>query len=174
MISNEYCRMMADYNAWQNRSLITAADALSHDERWQDRGAFFKSIARTLNHLVWDDALWLARFLGDERPEETIQPMIDAPAEWSAFKELRTQRDLEIKNWAAALSANDMDEAIGWYPAGGLSRIEKSQSLCVVHFFNHQTHHRGQVHSMLTSAGVSPEATDLPMLERSTTDKACI
>ncbi|WP_299775375.1 DinB family protein [uncultured Tateyamaria sp.] len=60
---------MARYNAWQNGSLVAAADTLSDGERWQDRGAFFGSIAATFNHLLWDDALWLARFTGETRPE---------------------------------------------------------------------------------------------------------
>ena len=111
------------------------------------------------------DALWLARFAGDERPEETIKSSLDDPSEWEIFKKLRLQRDLEISEWADSLTESNLTQQIAWYPSGGDIRIQKPSSLCVVHFFNHQTHHRGQIHSMLTSLGRSPEATDLPMLE---------
>lgn len=72
MISPGYCRLMSRYNAWQNASLVAAADGLSNEERWKDRGAFFKSIAATFNHLYWADALVLERLKGNERPEEAL------------------------------------------------------------------------------------------------------
>lgn len=164
MISNDYCRMMARYNAWQNDSLVAAADQLSAEQRWEDRGAFFGSIAATFNHLLWDDALWLARFAGDARPEDHIPVSLNAPEAWEVFKEARKQRDREITDWAAQVAPDDMNGTVSWYPAGGAERIVKPRALCVVHLFNHQTHHRGQVHAMLTAAGAQPEATDLPML----------
>jgi uncharacterized damage-inducible protein DinB len=64
MISAEYCRLMARYNTWQNTSLVAAADGLTDEDRWKDRGAFFQSIAATLNHLYWADALMLERLTG--------------------------------------------------------------------------------------------------------------
>ena len=72
MITLDYCRLMAHYNAWQNISLLTAAGALSTRQRWQDRGAFFGSIAATLNHIYWADTLQLARLKGNERPHENL------------------------------------------------------------------------------------------------------
>lgn len=164
MITPAYCRLMARYNAWQNSSLVTAADGLTDAERWRDRGAFFGSIAATLNHLVWDDALWLARFAGDERPEDTIAPALDTPSGWEDFKALRRERDAAIDRWAAGLDDAALAGVTAWYPAGGSQRIEKPMALCAVHLFNHQTHHRGQVHAMLTAAGARPEPTDLPMM----------
>ena len=164
MITVDYCQMMTRYNVWQNSSLVTAASKLSDDQRWQDRGAFFGSIAATLNHLLWDDALWLERFAGNERPEDTLHPSLSEPSNWEIFKDLRKQRDNELSNWASTLQRHDIGGLVCWYPAGGLERIEKSRALCIVHLFNHQTHHRGQIHAMLTAAGTSPEPTDLPML----------
>lgn len=67
MISAEYCRTMARYNTWQNNSLITAADGLTNVDHWKDRGAFFQSIAATLNHIYWADALILQRLKGNEK-----------------------------------------------------------------------------------------------------------
>lgn len=165
LITVDYCQMMAKYNAWQNGSLVAAADTLTDAERWKDRGAFFHCIAATLNHILWDDALWLERFSGNERPEDKLHPSLDNPSDWEIFKNLRIQRDVELTNWASALGQNGIDGLIGWYPAGGSKRIEKPRALCIVHLFNHQTHHRGQIHGMLTAAGASPEPTDLPMLD---------
>jgi pimeloyl-ACP methyl ester carboxylesterase len=87
------CRLMAHYNTWQNTSLVTAADGLTNEDRWKDRGAFFQSIAATLNHLYWADALILERLKGNERPEETIKHSLTSPSDWDAFKALRLQRN---------------------------------------------------------------------------------
>ncbi|WP_299751667.1 DinB family protein [uncultured Tateyamaria sp.] len=160
----EHLRLMARYNAWQNRSLVAAADTLSDGERWQDRGAFFGSIAATFNHLLWDDALWLARFTGEARPELNVPVSLEAPREWEAFKKLRTARDAEVTAWAGGLASSDLQGVIAWYPEGGDVRVEKPATVCFAHLFNHQTHHRGQIHGMLTAAGARPEPTDLPML----------
>lgn len=164
MVSVGYCRLMARYNSWQNASLVAAADTLSEGERMLDRGAFFGSIRATFNHLYWDDALWLQRFAGNERPEDRLGVSLDEPSDWETFKGLRVDRDVEIEGWAEGLQDNDLDGDVGWYPAGGSVRIDKPRALCVAHLFNHQTHHRGQIHAMLTAAGAEPEPTDLPML----------
>ncbi|WP_299707548.1 DinB family protein [uncultured Tateyamaria sp.] len=160
----EHLRLMARYNAWQNGSLVAAADRLSDAERWQDRGAFFGSIAATFNHVLWDDALWLARFAEDVRPELSVPVSLEAPRDWGAFKTLRTERDAEILAWAEGLASSDLEGVIAWYPGGENTRVEKPAAVCFAHLFNHQTHHRGQIHGMLTAAGARPEPTDLPML----------
>ncbi len=165
MITSEYCKMMARYNRWQNTSLMNAACSLSDTDRWADRGAFFGSIAATFNHLLWDDALWLARFGGNERPEDSISVSLRDPADWSEFCAARQRRDSEIEAWAHGLAESDLTGDLAWYPAGLDKRVKKPKAVCAIHFFNHQTHHRGQIHAMLTAAGTEPEATDLPMLE---------
>ena len=164
VVSPEYCRLMASYNTWQNGSLVTAADGLTSADRWMDRGAFFQSIAATLNHLYWADALLLQRLMGNERPEKTIKHSLRNPLDWDDFKKLRLQRNEEIEVWAAQLRDSDLNGMVAWYPGGGATRIEKPKALCVIQLFNHQTHHRGQVHAMLTAAGAETEPTDLPML----------
>ncbi|WP_299049049.1 DinB family protein [uncultured Tateyamaria sp.] len=160
----DHLRLMARYNAWQNASLVAAADTLSDDDRWRARGAFFGSVAGTFNHVLWDDALWLARFAGDVWPELSVPVSLEAPRDWEAFKALRVARDAEVSAWAASLVAADLQRVIAWYPGGGDVRVEKPAAVCFAHLFNHQTHHRGQVHGMLTAAGAVPGPTDLPML----------
>lgn len=164
MISADYCRLMARYNSWQNASLVAAADGLTHADRWKDRGAFFRSIAATLNHLYWADALILERWKGNERPEQNITHSLTSPAQWDEFKTLRARRNEEIEAWAAQLLDADLSGTVVWYPGGGSTRFEKPKALCAVQLFNHQTHHRGQIHAMLTAAGANPEPTDLEAL----------
>ncbi len=161
MISAEYCRTLARYNSWQNASLIAAADGMTDCERRLDRGAFFKSIAATFNHLYWADALVLERIKGNERPQDTITHSLTNPSDWADFKALRKQRDLQIELWAASTTDADLLGTIGWYPPDGAGRVEMTKALCVVQLFNHQTHHRGQIHAMLTAAGADPGPTDI-------------
>lgn len=164
MISAEYCRLMSRYNTWQNTSLVTAADGLTEVERRKDRGAFFQSIAATLNHLYWADALILMRLKGNERPEETVKHSLTRPSDWNDFKACRSKRDEEIEEWAARLIDSDLDGVLVWYRGDGSTRIEKPKTLCATELFCHQAHHRGQVHAMLTAAGAVPEPTNLSML----------
>lgn len=165
MISAGYCRLMSRYNTWQNASLVAAADSLTDEDRRKDRGAFFRSIIATLNHLYWADALILERLKGNERPEETIKHSLISPSDWSDFKALRLKRNEEIEEWSARLLDADLEGMLVWYPGDGSTRIEKPKALCAIQLFNHQTHHRGQVHAMLTAAGATPEPTDIQMLE---------
>lgn len=164
MISAEYCRLMARYNSWQNSSLVTAADGLSNVDRWQDRGAFFRSIAATLNHLYWADAIMLQRLMGNSRPEAPIRHSLTSPSDWDEFKIRRVQRDQDVEIWAARLVDADLQGMTVWYPGNGATRMERPTAFCAAELFNHQTHHRGQVHAMLTAAGTTPEPTDLSRL----------
>lgn len=164
MISAEYCQLMARYNSWQNSSLVSAANGLTEAERWLDRSAFFNSIAATLNHVYWADALMLERIKGNERPQDTITHCLTSPSDWSEFKGLRARRDLEITEWAESTSNADLSGNVRWYPPDGSARIEVLKAICVVQLFNHQTHHRGQIHAMLTAASALPEPTDIPAM----------
>lgn len=164
MISAEYCRIMARYNKWQNMSLITAADGLTEAARWEDRGAFFGSIAATLNHLYWADALILRRLQGHQRPEASITHSLTDPSDWGDLKSRRARRDAEIETWAAQLADADLSGVVVWYPGDGATRMEKPAALCAAELFAHQIHHRGQVHAMLTAAGTAPEPTNLTLV----------
>jgi uncharacterized damage-inducible protein DinB len=161
MITPDYCRTMGRYNLWQNRSLVACADALSADERARDRGAFWGSIAGTLSHLLWGDSVWMSRFEGSPRPPGTIAASPGFAADWADYRARRSAMDVHILAWADGLAAADLAGDLVWF-SGVLKReVSMPKALQVVHFFNHQTHHRGQVHAMLTAAGRRPEDTDL-------------
>ena len=164
MITPDHPRIMSRYNRWQNRSLAAAAGTLTDEERWRDRGAFFGAIAATLNHIYWDDRIWFARVSdapgGDAIPH--AHPYTDAPRDWATYLRDRAALDDEIVAWADGLAPGDLDGVVHW-DRGGVP-MATPRTFCVVHMFNHQTHHRGQVHAMLTMAGASPEPTDLPVM----------
>ncbi|MCB9945749.1 MAG: damage-inducible protein DinB [Geminicoccaceae bacterium] len=164
MIDAGYVRVMARYSVWQNESLIAAAGRLDDEARLQDRGAFFGSIQATLNHLLWGDRTWLSRFTDLPAPESGIQGSVHLAPDWPTYKLERRVTDADITSWASSVGDNDLVGELTWF-SGALGReVSRPVSLLVVHFFNHQTHHRGQAHAMLTAAGTRPEPTDLPFM----------
>ncbi len=165
MIDTKYARTIARYDRWQNQSLIAAADKMTDEDRWKNRGAFFESIAETLNHILWDHRVWLARQRGDRTTAREIgarHPYTDAPRDWSDYKRQREELDEEIRLWCDSLSFADLSREVKWMR--GDTPVETNFGFNLVHMFNHATHHRGQVHAMLTSEGIDPGSTDLPML----------
>jgi uncharacterized damage-inducible protein DinB len=164
MITPAYCQTMARYNAWQNTGLRTMIAEMDRDALYLDRGAFFGSIMGTLNHLMWGDTLWISRFDGGEGPDRSIKDSLDftpTPAVWAAE---RFRLDARIKLWAERVSAIDLVGDLSWH-SGAMNRdFTKPIALCVMQLFNHQTHHRGQVHAMLTAMGLKPNDTDLPFM----------
>jgi uncharacterized damage-inducible protein DinB len=165
MIDPGYVRTMARYNHWQNESLYAAADTLSDEARRQDRGAFFKSIHATLNHLLWADMMWMSRFSDVPRPAATISDSTSYVDHWEPLKRERLRLDERIIAWADGIEAADLGGDLTWTSGILNAEVVRPRWLATVHFFNHQTHHRGQVHAMLTSAGAKPQDTDLIMIQ---------
>ncbi len=162
MITPSYVRQMARYNAWQNRSLYGAADALSDAMRRQDMGAFFGSIHNTLNHLLWGDQIWMSRFADTAHPlAKNIADSTGQYPGWDDLKHKRAAFDAIIQTWAETVDDRALSGDLTWF-SGAIQRpVTKSVALCVTHMFNHQTHHRGQVHALLTRSGAKPDDTDL-------------
>lgn len=162
MISPDHVQLMAKYNAWQNDSLFGAAASLSDAERKLDRGAFFASIHGTLNHLLWGDQTWMSRFDGTSPPGvKGGQASADYYEHWDDLLRERQAFDSVILGWAERVSQSWLDEDLKWYSGAAGRELAKPKWLLVTHFFNHQTHHRGQVHAMLTRVGAKPEDTDI-------------
>lgn len=155
MIDSSYVATMAAYNRWQNENLLRAADSLSDDERKRDRGAFFKSIHHTLNHIAWADTTWLGRFTGSALPPTPHSQSQFLHEDWRALREHRRELDASIVAWSASVDG-------AWLARAADGRwASRTNAFLVAHMFNHQTHHRGQVHALLTAAGASPSDTDL-------------
>ena len=164
MITPDYCQMMARYNAWQNKGLRGHIDAMGEDALTLDRGAFFGSIIGTLNHLLWGDLVWMARFEGVSAPDTAIGDSAGLTVTPIAWSTQRFSMDGRISVWADKLKAVDLVGNLSWYSGGAKREVTQPLQTCIVHFFNHQTHHRGQVHAMLTAAGIKPDHTDLPFM----------
>ncbi len=168
MITPDYAKTMAAYNRWQNKSLFGAAAGLSEEERRRERGAFFGSIHKTLSHLRWGDEVWLSRFsdFPPPPPITSLRGSADVYDDWDELRAGRIALDEMIIAWAGALTPRDLEGDLTWR-SGAMNRdMTRPRALLVAHMFNHQTHHRGQVHAMLTAAGAKPDDTDLPFLTK--------
>lgn len=164
MIDPTCVRTMARYNQWQNGSLYTAADTLPDEARRQDRGAFFKSVHATLNHLLWADNMWMSRLSDLPAPTVKFADSTTFVDGWEELKRGRAVCDKHILAWADRLGAETIAGELVWRSSTLGSEVSRPRWLAIVHFFNHQTHHRGQVHAMLTAAGAKPLDTDLIMM----------
>ncbi len=162
MADLDYIRLMARYNAWQHVGITMAADSLTGEALLEDRGAFFGSVFRTLNHLLWGDRIWMHRFAGTPAPEmESIGESVGETADWDSYKAARREMDRVILDWAEGLGPEWLDGDLTWWSGAAGREVSKPKSMLVTHFFNHGTHHRGQVHVMLTAAGAVPGASDI-------------
>ncbi|MAK61112.1 MAG: damage-inducible protein DinB [Ponticaulis sp.] len=165
MVTPEFAIKMARYNRWQNQSLYRAADGLSDADRMADRGAFFRSIQETLSHILWADIAWMNRFAPEIAPSDVPIAKSGAMfADWSVLKSMRGEFDEIILDWAEAMTPEWLVGELSFYSSAYDKEIRLPRDTSVVHLFNHQTHHRGQVHAMLTAAGVDPGPTDLPVM----------
>jgi uncharacterized damage-inducible protein DinB len=156
----------AEYNRWANRRVYAAASRLTDAQYREDRGAFFRSVHGTLNHLLVADRLWLGRLAG-----ESATPIpLDAIA-YEELAELAAARELEdarICAFAAGLDPARIDAPFRYVRASTGENLEAELGATLDHVFNHQTHHRGQVHAMLTAlVGTAPEL-DLIFFQRET------
>ena len=164
MITQNHMRTMARYNSWQNQNIYRAADGLSDELRQQDRGAFFNSIHGTLSHLMWADQMWMHRFADTPKPAGGISQSAQLFSEWDAMKTQRVALDAQIQEWADTVDPAWIVENMTWFSGAAQREFTMARWQLVTHFFNHQTHHRGQIHAMLTAAGAKPDDTDLILL----------
>ena len=164
MITAAYCRTMARYNAWQNDGLRAAFRELPLAVLEEEGDAFFGSIFGTANHLLWGDSMWMSRF---DRSKGPIGGIPESPkltptlAVWGAE---RFQTDGRILLWAEQVKSLDLVGDLKWFSGALGQSISRPAAVCIIHMFNHQPHHRGQVHAMMTQAGLSPAATDIPFM----------
>lgn len=165
--------LLAQYNEWMNEKLYAAAAKLPPDAWLVERGAFFGSIAGTLNHIMAGDTIWLRRFAQHPSRFAVLQPLLawPVPVSLGAVHSLelptllarRKQLDAIIAQFAQALSDEDLDQVLDYKSMKGIAAHKRFGSL-LLHFFNHQTHHRGQASTLLSQMGVDIGVTDLLML----------
>ncbi|QFT63691.1 DinB family protein [Roseivivax sp. THAF30] len=164
MIDASFTVQMARYNAWQNRQL--KAIFKERGEAWlRETGqGFFGSIFATANHLLWADTIWMARFTQSPAPKGGIAESIaftDTLPDWDIA---RFRMDARILDWAENLRSTELFGDLAWYSGAQGREVSRPRALCVAHMFNHQTHHRGQIHAMLTAAGATAPVSDLAFM----------
>ena len=163
-------RMFAAYNAWCNERLYDAVAHVSDADYRADGGAFFKSLHGTLNHLLVGDRIWMQRFTGQGEAPLTLDAIL-----YDDFAQLHTARraeDERVSSYIASLNETDLARTIRYRTMSKPNYIEQPLAPALDHFFNHQTHHRGQAHALL-SAIIGNERTpsfDLIIYQRETGD----
>jgi uncharacterized damage-inducible protein DinB len=158
--------MMAAYNAWANARLYDAAHALPDGDYRRDLGAAFRSLHGTLNHVVVADVIWLSRFRDRPNPPWRLDHIAhDHP------RELRARRDAldrDILGFVGALSEAQLDGEFEYLTVTRPEKVRQKLAPALAHLFNHQAHHRGQCHAMLTCLTGQAPALDLIYFQRET------
>jgi uncharacterized damage-inducible protein DinB len=167
MYQGQSWQLLADYNAWMNERVYAVCASLTDEERKRDRGAFFKSIHSTLNHILWADRVWMTRLAGKSYSPQT--PLgTDLFADFGELTAARLALDAEICEWAATLTEAKLQAPYHFVSQVlKVTRVQPTWTF-VTHMFNHQTHHRGQLTTLLTQAGIDYGVTDvllMPQLE---------
>lgn len=157
----EYFQSLAAYNRWMNQRLYAVCADIPDVERRRDRGAFFKSLHGTLNHLLYGDRAWFGRFI--QRP---FGPGVGEEL-YMDFEVLRTERELtddEICTWSVTLDPAWLARPFTYTSKVDGKTLTRPTWLLVGHMFNHQTHHRGQLTTLLSQMGIDYGETDWPRM----------
>ena len=161
----DHYRMFADYNRWANRLLYQAVGTLTDEQYREDRGAFFGSLHRTLNHILAADRIWMKRFTGTGEAPSSLDAIL--------FKDLatlstaRVAEDERIVAWVDSLTEADLSGHFTYTPITNPVSVTQRLAPVLAHVFNHQTHHRGQSHMILTALGQPSLGLDLAYFLRS-------
>lgn len=162
MIDSSFCTAMAEYNAWMNGRLYEVCASIPEVELQRNRGAFFGSIYSTLNHLLYGDLAFMSRFTGDP----TVVPELgkELYANFDVMSEARRALDERILKWSETVSKAWLGEKLSYESkVDGVVRTVPRWVL-VTHMFNHETHHRGQVTTLLSQLGFDIGTTDIPFM----------
>lgn len=153
---------MAAYNTWMTDKAYTAAAKLSDAERKEDRGAFFRSVHSTLKHILFADRVWMGRFAGKQY--ETRGMGVDLFENFDELRAAHLSMCDDIAAFAAKVTPEWLGEVLEWTSGSdGITR-KRPQWILLSHMFNHQTHHRGQLSTLLTQAGIDIGVTDLQQM----------
>ena len=155
---------LAGYNAWANRRLYDAAAGLSDAQRRSDEGAFFGSLHRTLNHLLVTDVIWMARLRGIQGPPWELDHI--AHDDFDDLRAAREAQDADILAHVVELDEAELFGTIAYRRVSTPEPITQPRLEAMAHIFNHQTHHRGQCHMILTRLTGEAPALDLLFFQR--------
>ncbi|MBS0519225.1 MAG: damage-inducible protein DinB [Proteobacteria bacterium] len=154
----------AAYNAWANRRLYDAAAQLQDADYRADKGAFFKSMHGTLNHLLVTDRIWMQRFTGTGEVPQRLDAILH-----ERLDDLRAAREVEDRRIIAYIESLDdarLAGTIRYRRVSAPDDVTQALHLALDHWFNHHTHHRGQAHMILTASGKAAPELDLLFFQR--------
>lgn len=162
----ENWRMFAAYNVWANERLYAACAARPESDFGRDGGAFFGSLKATLNHLLVTDRIWLSRFEGEPNPSYPLDAVLFE--DFAGLAAARKIDDARLSAFVGSLRPDDLDAMIVYRRQTEPEGIRQPLVQALAHLFNHQTHHRGQAHALLTQFGgpSAAPALDLAFFQR--------
>jgi uncharacterized damage-inducible protein DinB len=158
----ERYHMLAGYNAWANERLYDAASMLPDKEYRADRGAFFGSLHGTLNHILVGDRIWMRRFTGSGEAPNRLDAILYNDLE--KLREARRAEDLRISRYCSSIDEKILEGEFSYRTIVKPSTVTQKLAPALDHFFNHQTHHRGQAHCLLTAIGGQEAAPSLDLI----------
>ncbi len=153
-------RMFGHYNGWANARLYDAVSRLDEAQYRADRGAFFKSVHGTLNHLLATDMIWMKRFTGEGDAPDRLDAILCET--FGALRLARVAQDARIVAYVDGLTDARITGTISYRRVSSPEQFVQQLAPALAHWFNHQTHHRGQAHALLT--GLGQPATELDLL----------
>jgi uncharacterized damage-inducible protein DinB len=161
----QHFTMFAAYNQWANRRIYDAASALPQEALERNVGVFFKSLIGTLNHLLVADRIWMKRFTGGGEAPATLDMIIHL--DFSLLRRAREQEDQRIVDWISGLNEKAFDGRFTYITVTDVRTVSQRLAPALAHVFNHQTHHRGQAHAILTMLDRPSVELDLLYFQRS-------
>lgn len=147
----DHWTMFAAYNGWANHRLYDAVEGLPEGSFHQPARAFFSTLCGTLNHILVADRIWMKRFTGEGDAPTRLDAVLHE--DFDGLRHARESEDRRIANWIASLGQNDLAGMIRYRTLTAPDLIEQPLASALAHFFNHQTHHRGQAHAIITKLG---------------------
>jgi uncharacterized damage-inducible protein DinB len=162
LIDVGYCQLLARYGRWMNERMLAALAGMDDAARKRDGDAYFGSIHRTLNHLLWADGIWLARFTGTAYGVPAYGA--DLTDDFAELVARREALDTRILDWAGGLDPAWLQGTLDYRAASDGKRRVLPAWVAAVHLFQHAVHHRAQVGTLMKQAGADPGVTDLPFL----------
>ncbi|MEQ8295481.1 MAG: DinB family protein [Nitratireductor sp.] len=160
----QHFRMMAAYNRWANATLYTAAADLTDAEFSHDTGVFFKSMLGTLNHILVADRIWMKRFTAEGEAPKSLDAIIHPNL--TPLRLAREAEDGRISAWVESLSEAALAGRFTYVTVTDMKTVSQRLAPAMAHFFNHQTHHRGHAHAILSLLGRTPPSLDMIYFQR--------
>ena len=161
MIGAAYIRSMAAYGAEMNTRMFAAAARLDDASRRADQGAFWSSLHGTLAHLLWGDMIWMSRFAGWPAPGVVQKESAALIEDFAELRLARGEFDTALLAWAETVEETWLDGEQSWFSGGAQREMRAPRRALLLHMFNHQVHHRGQAHALLTRLGEDVGVTDI-------------